>query len=176
MWMINVREPETKQTLVISTEKILRKFSKVEQVFMVLLGMAVNDALYRDKIFSELSLVEIDKGDLAELYSFVKDTYTHPVNRADTSFFEQVRGSLAANANREAFVALLDQSSLFAEQTLQDLSPETVSIQLTSLFNVLKDVNRHGIRKALAQKLRLAETSGDHETVSTLLAQLKDLI
>lgn len=166
---------ETKQTQVKSTEKILRKFSKTEQVFMVLLGMAVNDALYRDRIFTELSVVDIGTGDLSELYSFVKDAYTHPVNRVDTSFFEQVRSSLAANANREAFVALLDQSSLFAEKTLQDLDPEAISTQLTSLFHVLKDVNRHGLRMALAQKLRLAETSGDNETVTLLLSQLKDL-
>jgi len=158
-----------------SAPSIRKKPTKDEQIFMMLLGEALNDALYRDRIFKELDACSFLSTPLFDLYKFVKDTYTHAVNTAPKSLFHQVRTALDANPLRETLIDLLDQSSLFAEQTLQNLSPEVASEQLTSLFQSVQKANRQQKRQALAQKLRLAETSGDSETTAKLLAELKDL-
>ncbi len=151
------------------------KLSKVEQVALALIGLSINLESHRAQILRDLSEIEMPSRDTDVLYTFVASAYNHPVNIVQKSFFDQLRSVLDGDKTRESLRDFLDQSVIFAEQTTENMSDTEISQELVALFAIIRAGSRLDQRKMLAQRLRLAESSGDHVSVSQLMEQLKDL-
>ena len=75
----------------------------------------------------------------------------------------------------QELVPLLDQSSLRAENFLEELSPAQVRGQIKSLLDAVRGVKLHARKKVLEAKIRQAEQSGDMQQVEQLIAEYRKL-
>lgn len=149
------------------------KLGKKEQVALVLIGGMLNDEENKEHVRTELRQIPIEHVDIGNLYKFVEDAYTSDIEMAKTStFFASTRNLLINDPLKEHLLSLLDQSSLMAEQTFENLSPSARLTQLNILLEILRTTDRQEKRSVLAQKLRQAEDAGDAEAVKKLLSEL----
>ena len=94
---------------------------------------------------------------------------------AQTSFFSRIRSRTYGHANQEALEALLDTSTLLAEESFQDIPANQVLQQIEHLFALLNTLATSRDREALARALRQAELAGDAEEVKRLLSSMPRL-
>lgn len=158
----------------IHAQKSQPKLSQKDQCVLLLLGVVLNNDLYRTKALDELSRITIEHEDLRELYNFIANEYTIFKETAkNITFFTLARSSLQNDPIKKALLTFFDQASLLAEETFESLASNAVLTQLNNLFETLHSHDRHTKRSVIAQKLRQAESAGDDELVKKLLDEYK---
>lgn len=168
-----INPKQEKKVVVLSTNGIQpEKLTKKEQILLVLIGSFLNDEANRELVLQELRLTLIESEPIQNLYKFLETEYTSDIETAKMQpFFTRARSLLERDPTKESILSLLDQSSLMAEQTFENLSPNDCLTQLNTLIENLRATDRQVRRSILAQKLRQAEDAGDAEAVKKLLSE-----
>ena len=169
-----VLEQKLKAKSKISTQTSQSRLSPNDQCILLLLGVALNEDIYRQEVMSELSDITCEHEVLQELYNFIRSKYTGFNETAkNNTFFTLARNSLQNDLRKKVLLSFFDQASLIAEEIFESLAPPAVRPQLKSIFEKLHSHDRYTKRSIIAQKLRQAEQAGDDELVKKLLEEYK---
>ncbi|NQV89702.1 MAG: DNA primase [Parcubacteria group bacterium] len=152
---------------------VLVKISKLDQARRLLFGWAIGKETEFPLISERLKIV-LGEDDLwMTLYNMAVSTYDSTSQPAQKSFFSRIREALDGHPMQESLEALLDSSTLMAEQIFHNLSPQKVLEHIEILFHLLEESTLKQGREKLARDLRLAEQTGDTAAVARLLENLR---
>ncbi len=165
---VEAKKPETKA----KQERV--QVSKLEKARRLLFGWATGSDEVFAKATDRLKAVLGEEDLWITLYNLAATTYDSTSQSAQKSYFSRIREALNGHPQQESLEALLDSSTLMAEQTFQNLPPQKVLEHVETLFALLESHAHKQGRDQLARDLRLAEQAGDTDAVARLLQQLQD--
>ncbi len=173
---ITPKEPEKAKIITPNPATAIKpRASRMDQVFMHILGFVIHRPEHGKKVFSRLSEEEIPDGSLRILYKNLHFEYDQDIQSAQLSFFSRVRSSFDSHKDRDELQSLLDECALLAEQLFTDTSLKKVLEQLDRLLETVRSSSSQKSRGDLAMKIRQAELAGEHEVVEALIRELNNL-
>ncbi len=146
--------------------------AKDEQARQLLFGYAAQSDAQFDKLRARLASAFVDQPLWITLYKTAEAAYDPSSLPAQKSFFSRIRSLVTGHTDQAPLEALLDTSTLLADETFHGTPENIVLEQIDHLFSMLAALTVRGEREALARALRQAEQAGDEETVRRLLCEL----
>lgn len=146
--------------------------TKDEQARQLLFGLAAQSQEQFDKLRARLEAVLQESPLWITLYKIAESAYDPGSLPTQKSFFSRIRNLTSGHQDQAALEALLDTSTLLADETFQNIPENQLLEQIENLFSMLAALNKSRDREALARALRQAEQTGDDETVRRLLSEL----
>ncbi len=150
------------------------KISKLDQARRLIFGWTIGKEGEFPVVSERLQIVLGNDELWTTLYNIAASTYDSTSQPAQKSYFSRIREALEGHPMQESLEALLDSSTLMAEQIFHNLSPQKVLEHIETLFHLLEESTLKQGREKLARDLRLAEQAGDTAAIARLLENLRD--
>jgi len=152
----------------------VEKMSKLEKARRLLFGWSTGADAEFKKVSERLNAILGEDELWITLYNIAATTYDSTSQLAQKSYFSRIREALEGHPKQESLEALLDSSTLMAEQIFHNLPSQKVLEHIETLFTLLEESALKQGRDQLARDLRLAEQAGDTAAVKRLLEKLRE--
>jgi DNA primase len=149
------------------------RLSKEEQARRLLFGFAIQSENNFGKLSARLADVFAENALWITLYTCAKSSY-HLDQPTQKSFFSRTLDLISGLPDQAALEALLDSSTILADETFQGLPENQQLEQIEKLFNLFAALNVSRGRNELARALRQAEQLGDEDEVKRLMKFLEE--